>query len=68
MRILITLKHVGPKGHSHVNKQRRVEDRYHALRVQSRLWTAIRVALALFPALLAVGIGYALGPYLGPLF
>jgi hypothetical protein len=51
-----------------VNKQRRVEDRYQALRIQSRLWTAIRVALAFVPVLLAVGIGYALGPYIGPLF
>ena len=51
-----------------MNKRRRAEDRYHSLLIQSRLWTAIRVALVLFPALLAVGIGYALGPYLGPLF
>jgi hypothetical protein len=51
-----------------VNKQRRVEDRYQALRIQSRLWTAMRIAFVLFPALLAVGIGYALGPYIGPLF
>jgi hypothetical protein len=51
-----------------VNKRRRVEDRYDVLRIQSRLWTAMRVALVLVPALLAVGIGYALGPYLGPLF
>ena len=58
-----------PKGtHQNVNKRRRVEGRYDVLRVQGRLWTAIRVAMVLFPALLAVGIGYALGPYLGPLF
>jgi hypothetical protein len=54
--------------HTNVNKRRRVEDRYHALRIQSHLWTAMRLALVLFPALLAVGIGYALGPYIGPLF
>jgi len=28
----------------------------------------MRVALTIVPALLALAIGYALGPYLGPLF
>ena len=56
------------EGYRHVNKHRRAEDRYHALRTQNRLWTAIRIAIVLVPDLLAVGIGYALGPYLGPLF
>jgi hypothetical protein len=57
-----------PKGYTHVNKQRRAEDRYHTLRLQSRLWTALHVAIVLVPELLAVAIGYALGPYVGPLF
>lgn len=51
-----------------MNKRRRLEDRYHVLVVQRRLWNVMRVALVLFPAMLALGIGYALGPYIGPLF
>jgi hypothetical protein len=51
-----------------VNKRRRLKDRYHVLVLQRRLWNVMRVALVLFPAMLALGIGYALGPYLGPLF
>ena len=54
--------------HDDENKGRRIEDRYDALLLQSRLWNLLRVGLVLVPALLAVGIGYALGPYLGPLF
>jgi hypothetical protein len=56
------------EGDSIVNKRRRLEDRYHVLVLQRRLWNVMRVALVLFPAMLALGIGYALGPYLGPLF
>jgi hypothetical protein len=51
-----------------VNKRRRLEDRYQVLVVQRRLWNVMRFVLVLFPAMLALGIGYALGPYLGPLF
>ena len=51
-----------------MNKQRRVEDRYRALLIQRQLWNVMRVALVLFPAMLALAIGYAIGPYLGPLF
>jgi hypothetical protein len=51
-----------------VNKRRRVEDRYEVLLVQKRIWNLMRLSLVLVPALLAVAIGYALGPYLGPLF
>ena len=51
-----------------MNNRRRVEDRYHALISQRRLWNVMRVTLVLVPALLALAIGFALGPYLGPLF
>jgi hypothetical protein len=51
-----------------VNHRRRADDHYQALVSRRRLWNAMRVTLVLVPALLAVAIGYALGPYLGPLF
>ena len=54
--------------HTDVNNRRRVDDRYQALISQRRLWNVMRVTLVLVPALLALAIGYALGPYLGPLF
>jgi hypothetical protein len=51
-----------------MNNRRRADDRYQALISQRRLWNLMRVTLVLAPALLALAIGYALGPYLGPLF
>jgi hypothetical protein len=51
-----------------MNKRRRLEDRYDTLLFERRLWTVMRLSLVFIPALLAVAIGYALGPYLGPLF
>ena len=51
-----------------MNKRRRAEDRYESLLLQRRLWNLMRFSVVLVPALLAVAIGYALGPYLGPLF
>ena len=51
-----------------MNNRRRADDHYQALVSRRRLWNVMRVTLVLVPALLAVAIGYALGPYLGPLF
>jgi hypothetical protein len=51
-----------------MNKRRRLEDQYDALLFQSRLFTLMRLSLVLVPALLALAFGYALAPYLGPLF
>jgi hypothetical protein len=51
-----------------MNKRRRLEDQYDTLLFERRLWTVMRLSLVFVPALLAVAIGYALGPYLGPLF
>lgn len=51
-----------------MNKRRRLEDQYDSLLVQSRLFALMRLSLVLVPALLAVAFGYAIGPYLGPLF
>ena len=51
-----------------MNKRRRLEDQYDALLFQSRLFTLMRLSLVLVPALLAIAFGYAIGPYLGPLF
>jgi hypothetical protein len=51
-----------------VNHRRRADDHYQALVSRRRLWTVMRLTLVIVPALLAIAIGYALGPYLGPLF
>ena len=51
-----------------MNNRRRIDDRYQTLMSQRRLWNVMRVTLVLVPAVLALAIGYALGPYLGPLF
>jgi len=51
-----------------VNHRRRADDHYQALISRRRVWGVMRVALTIVPALLALAIGYALGPYLGPLF
>jgi hypothetical protein len=56
------------EGTTLMNKRRRLEDQYEALLFQSRLFALMRLSLVLVPALLAIAFGYAIGPYLGPLF
>jgi len=51
-----------------MNKRRRLDDQYEALLFQNRLFALMRLSLVLVPALLAIAFGYAIGPYLGPLF
>jgi hypothetical protein len=56
------------RGRHLMNKRRRLEDQYDSLLFQSRLFAVMRLSLVLVPALLAIAFGYAIGPYLGPLF
>jgi len=56
------------RGVTLMNKRRRLEDRYEVLLFQNRLFALMRLSLVLVPALLAIAFGYAIGPYLGPLF